>query len=217
MAAGVYISAAVEGIVDEAVVRVLASRAGLNVTAVYGKNGKAHLRSKLLAYNHAARYAPWIVLIDLDDDAECAPPFKRQLLPKPAQQMCFRVAVREVESWLLADRERAASFFAVSRSRIPAQPEAESNPKQAMISIARQSRRRAIREDMVPREGSGRNVGPAYASRLIEFVTDFRRGWRCYVAAEGAESLKRCLECLKRFRNANARQSEPRRISRQGL
>jgi hypothetical protein len=216
MAIGTYISAAVEGIVDEAVVRAIASAIGLNVTAVFGKNGKAYLSAKLSAYNQAARYTPWMVLIDLDNDEECAPPLKQELLPKPAKHMCFRIAVREVESWLLADRERAASFFSVSKFRIPTYPEAESNPKQTMINIARQSKRRAIREDMVPREGSGRNVGPAYASRLIEFVTDSRKGWRCRVAAEGAESLKRCIECLNRFRGANVWQSEPGIKTRRG-
>jgi hypothetical protein len=31
-------------------------------------------------------------------------------LPQPAQLMCFRVAVRELESWLLADAEALAAF-----------------------------------------------------------------------------------------------------------
>jgi hypothetical protein len=36
-----------------------------------------------------------------------------------------------------------------------------------VVELARYSRRRDIREDMVPRPGSGRSVGAAYTSRLI--------------------------------------------------
>jgi hypothetical protein len=201
----IYVSAAVEGDVDEIVIRAILSTAGLGVSAVFGKHGKHYLRSKLSAYNKSASYQPWVVLTDLDDDEDCAPPLRHKLLPHPARQMCFRIAVREVEAWLLADRERVASFFGVARSRVPANPENERDAKQAMLQLARSSRSRAIREDMVPREGSGRLVGPAYASRLIEFAGNRRDGWRCEVAAETADSLRRCLTCLRRLGRTTTR------------
>jgi hypothetical protein len=113
--------------------------------------------------------------------------------------MCFRVAVRQVESWLLADRERLAKFLAVSTAKIPPVPEAINNPKNTVIELARQSRRREIREDMVPRPGSARAVGPAYTARLIEFVIGGERGWRPDVAARHSESLNRSLRCLVRI------------------
>jgi len=62
-----------------------------------------------------------------------------------------------------------------------------------MVDLARRSRRRTIREDMVPREGSGREVGPAYSSRMIEFV---RNAWSPEAAMEASDSLCRCVECL---------------------
>lgn len=68
------VTAAVEGIVDEAVVRKLIAHAGGVPGTVYGKNGKSLLRKKIDAYNNAARYASWMVLIDLDRDSDCAPP-----------------------------------------------------------------------------------------------------------------------------------------------
>jgi hypothetical protein len=214
MATKAYITAAVEGITDEAVIRAVAAIVGLEVTAVYGKYGKVNLREKLPAYNYAAVYSPWVVLTDLDDDAECAPPLKQKLLPRPAPQMCFRIAVREVESWVLADSERVASFFAVRKSQVPVDPELVPSPKQSLVNLVRRSTRRAIREDMVPREGSGRSVGPAYASRLIEFVSDRRKGWRCHVAARRADSLRRCIECLKRLRQPSPGRQSGRPESR---
>jgi len=145
------------------------------------------------------RFAPWIILIDLDDDDDCAPPYRKSCLPRPAPYMCFRVAVREIESWLLADRERLAKFLSVRVSRIPLDLEKLDSPKSTMVEIARHSRRRGIREDMVPRPGSGRKVGPAYTSQLIEFAGDSKRGWRPTVAAKTSDSLNRCVRCLLRL------------------
>jgi len=107
--------------------------------------------------------------------------------------MCFRVAVREAEAWLLADRDSLGNYLGVSPEIIPRNPENLFDAKQALVNVARRSRRRAIREDMVPREGSGRQVGAAYASRVIEFVT---ASWEPGAAAAAAPSLRRCLDAL---------------------
>lgn len=195
----VVISGAVEGPVDEAVVRRLILHVGARPGTLYGKNGKLHLQKHLKGYNEAARYNPWIVLVDLDHDAECAPPFRAKWLPSVASKMCFRVAIREVEAWLLADRERLVHFLSSRLSLVPNNPETADDPKALMIELARRSRRREIREDMVPRPESGRRVGPAYTSRLIEFVEDTANGWRPDVAAQSSDSLARCLRCLDRL------------------
>jgi hypothetical protein len=146
----VVISAAVEGSIDEAVVSRLISETGGTPEQVYGKNGNASLRARINGYNHSARHRPWIVLVDLDHEADCAPDLCRAWVPAQAQKMCFRVAVREIEAWLLADRERISKFLSVPVSRIPTSPESENDPKQVMVSLAARSRQRAVREDMVP-------------------------------------------------------------------
>jgi len=192
-------SGAVEGILDEAVLRRLGMHVGAVPGTVYGKKGKSHLLERLKGYNQAARFGLWVVLVDLDDDAKCAPPFRVAQLPQPSPHMCFRVAVRAVETWLLADRDRLAAFLSVAVSRLSPNPEAIHAPKRAMVELARQSRRRAIREDMVPRPGSDRQVGPAYTSRLIEFVQDVSCGWRPDVAAISSDSLSRCLRCVRQL------------------
>jgi hypothetical protein len=186
------ITAAVEGPTDEAVACRLVVHVGAQPGPVHGKQGKAHLRQHVCAYNHAARHAPWLILADLDRDAGCAPPLAQAWLPQPAPWLCLRVAVRAVEAWLLADAEHLAEFLGVAERRISAQPELLADPEQAMVDLARASRRRDIRADMVPREGSGRKVGPTYTSRLIEFVTEF---WRRDAAARRAESLARTIRC----------------------
>ncbi len=195
----VVITGAVEGALDEAVLTRLVNQLGGTLGVVYGRNGKSTVLRRLRGYNQAARFSPWVVLIDLDEDAQCAPPYRAAVLPHTASLMCFRIAVREIEAWLLADRGRLAEFLGVAGSRVPAHPETIHDPKRTMVDLARRSRRRDIREDMVPRPGSGRAVGPAYTSRLIEFVAGSPRGWRPEVAAGSSDSLARCLRSLRRL------------------
>ncbi|MEW6220848.1 MAG: hypothetical protein AB1634_15130 [Thermodesulfobacteriota bacterium] len=190
------VTAAVEGPTDEAVAGRLITHVGAEMGPVHGKQGKPHLRQHVGGYNNAAHHAPWLVLVDLDREAGCAPPLCDAWLPAPAPGLCFRVAVRAVEAWLLADQEALAAFLGVARKRIPGQPEVLDDPKSTMVNLARTSRRKAIREDMVPRQGSGRSVGPAYPSRLIEFISGH---WRPDVAAKRADSLARTIRCLRRL------------------
>jgi len=194
-----YVTGAVEGLVDEAVLRRLIREAGMQCVAVYGKEGKPYLIEQLPKYNNAARYAPWCILIDLDRDAGCAPEFIDRILPDRAPGMVARVAVREVESWLLADRVNMAKFLGVRQVDIPRDPDALDDPKRQVIDLARRSRYRAIAQDLVPRPGSGRAEGPAYTSRMIEFAT---RLWQPREAAELSPSLARCIAAIERLRDS---------------
>jgi len=198
----VVVSAAVEGLLDEAVAKRLIVQAGASPGSIYGKNGKGTLRSRIAGYNNAARHALWLVIVDLDNDAPCAPEFRQTWLPSPAQHLCFRIAVHEIESWLLADKEQLARFLSVPVARVPNTPEDLADPKKEMVGVASSSRSRPIREDMVPRPGSGRSVGPAYTSRLIEFT---QSRWRPMIARRYSESLRGAMDCLGQLVNAGNR------------
>jgi hypothetical protein len=192
----VTISAAVEGTVDEAVARRLILFAGGCLGPVHVKQGKQSLQQRVGGYNDAAKYAPWMVLVDLDNDHVCAAQLRAAWLAQQAPCLCFRIAVRAVEAWLLADFEAIATFLRVARGKIPREPEILDNPKATIVALAQGSRRPEVREDMVPRNGSGRSVGPAYSSRLIEFAS---LSWRPAAAAARAESLRRAIDCLRRL------------------
>ena len=190
---GEHISGVVEGIVDEAITRTLLEHVGCVAGTMYVQGGKPRLLEKLAGFNSAARFSPWLVLVDLNGDAPCAPEFVSAVMPKPSPQMVFRVAVRQAEAWLMGDAQELASYLRVSQARVPDDPEGEGDAKQAMVNIARNSRNRNVREDMVPTPASGRRTGPNYAGRLIEFAT---QRWRPAVAAERVDSLNRCLQRL---------------------
>lgn len=194
-----YVSAVVEGVVDEAVALRLYREVGVDAGPIHIKGGKSALLEKVGGYNHAAAHSPWFVLVDLDRDHECAPPFRARHLPAPSRLMCFRVAVRAVETRMLADRRRFADFLGVSARRIPMNVESIPDPKQLVVDLARTSTKVAVRNDLVPRPGSGRRTGALYASALVRFVTD---RWRPDTAADGAESLRRSLDCLAALNEA---------------
>jgi hypothetical protein len=108
--------------------------------------------------------------------------------------LCLRIAVKEVEAWLLADREKLSSFLRVSAARLPVQPDTVSHPKELIVELARSSRNREVRADIVPRLGSGRIVGVGYTGRLSEFVG---LHWRPEVAAAECDSLRRCVDRVR--------------------
>lgn len=198
ISAGCEVSGATEGTIDEAVLGRIVAYSGAHLGRRFGRQGKSRLLQDLPGYNAAAAHAPWVVLVDLNGSPDCAPVLVRASLPAANRYMAFRVAVREVEAWLLADAARLAAFLGVSPSRVPPDPDVIADPKNALVELARRSPRRAVREDMVPAFGSGRAVGPAYTSRLIEFVSK-DDGWRPDVAADASESLRRCIAAVQRL------------------
>jgi len=193
--------AAVEGDGDEAVVRALVEGAGLTLGDVYVKRGKGELDKKLPAYRQASRFAPWLVVRDLDHDASCAPELVRTLTGSrdspPAGRFLLRIAVREIESWLLADREALAGYLKVSPDILPASPDELAEPKTALVALARRSRLASIRRDMVPAQGSSARVGPVYNGHLIRFATDF---WDPVRGSRRSPSLRRALTALRELK-----------------
>jgi hypothetical protein len=166
---------------------------GISIDRIFNSGGKSKLDSRIQAYNQAAGRWYWLVLRDLDLDANCAPELRHRLLPDAARHMAFRIAVRSIEAWLMADAEALADFLRIPRRQVPADPERLGDPKVAMVRLGSASRSRTIRQDMVPRPGSGARQGPGYAALLAEFAA---QRWRPRIAANFSDSLDRCLRCL---------------------
>lgn len=189
------VRAAVEGNLDEAVAYRLITECGGQPGEVFGKQGRPYLRKHVRGYNDGARYgALWFVLVDLDRSHDCAPALVAEMLPEPAAGMCFRVAVRAVEAWLLADRAGFAKWAGVHANLIPDDVEAIARPKEQLVDIVHESRYRERRDAIVPRPGSTQKEGPAYTSMLGKFVAS---DWDVEAAARAAPSLDRALRCLR--------------------
>jgi hypothetical protein len=191
------VSCAVEGDLDAIVARRLLSHVDLSCGPIYGGDGKAAVRRSIQGYACGAKHSRWFVLVDLDNDHQCASSLVTDWLPEIPELMSFRVAVREIEAWLLADRIGIASFLSVSPTRIPRNPEGIDKPKASMLDIAGRSRIRAIREGVPPRPGSGRTIGPIYVTELARFV---QQEWDVDAASTLSPSLERCLAGLRALR-----------------
>jgi hypothetical protein len=193
------VSLAAEGPLDEQVLRQLLEKSGRPFApgVCYGKKGKDHLKKNIARFNQAAAHVPFIILTDLDEE-DCPPGLLGRWLPKGRHNnLVLRIAVREVESWLLADREHLAEFLGVLTTMIPQQPDNCTGPKSLLIDLARHSSRRDIREDMVPSPGSTSKVGKNYVGQLTKFVTS---KWHVDDATRShSPSLDKALKALIRF------------------
>lgn len=186
-----------EDLLGEVVVRKLISvvRPDLRIGVALGNRGKGYLRAKAQDLNHTARSIPVFALIDLDVRQPCpADLLTAWLRGAPEANKLFRVAVMEVESWVLADRDRCSAFLGVPTHRIPTDTDALEQPKEFLVNLARRSRRREIREELVPSAGSIAPVGPAYNLRLSAFVT---ADWNPGSASPSSESLRRAIGRLR--------------------
>jgi hypothetical protein len=189
---------AVEDELSDAVVRKILESSGKSyaVGVTFSRGGYGYLKNKISGFNNAARGTPFFVLTDLDQ-TECAPSLIEEWLPGVRNpNLIFRVAVREVEAWLLADRHGFSEFLGIAASRVPPVIEDLDDPKQTLINLTRRSRKRDIRTDIVPPDNSRRLHGPNYNGRLIEFVNT---NWNIREASRVSYSLRSAVNRIAEF------------------
>lgn len=192
------INLAVEDALSEAILRVILkqSRGNYFVGSCFSQGGSGNLKRKIPAFNNAAKGTPFFVLTDLNE-YECPPVLMQEWLSMPKHpNLFFRVAVREVESWLLAHRDALSKYLGIRREQIPLEVDNIINPKQLLIKLARKSRYRNKREAIVPAPGSTAKVGPNYNGCLISFVT---KNWNVPVAMRFSPSLKGTVSAVNNF------------------
>lgn len=181
----------VEGRLDEAVAQRLAVDSGFRVENVHGKQGWTFVQKSLPMLNQMARFTPCLALVDfMDTGMECPPSVPSAWTPDRHPNLIFRVVVRELESWLLADRRGIARFLRIPAVRVPSAPEEEDDPKRTLVNLARGSSSRRVRDALVPARGASAVVGPDYNAELERFI---RGEWSPADARVAAPSLDKCM------------------------
>ena len=166
--------------------------------------GNVSLRQKAPELNRTANGTAIFLLTDLDSPRDCPPGLVRSWIRGTLNpRFFFRVAVMEVESWIMADRIGFAAFLSIPTHRIPSPTDDILNPKEFLVSLARRSRRKAIREALVPTQGATLSVGNEYNTLLSEFIQDH---WDLERAATASPSLKRTLDRIRQGRNVSTNQ-----------
>ena len=189
-----------EGQTEECVASKLLPFCGHELSVVYGNKGASYVRLKAPSFRALATEATGLLILTdfRDADAACVPDALENYLSCKLSQtpktLLLRFAVNEIESWLMADREGMAKFLGVTASKIPHHPENEAFPKQSLVSIARSSSKKKIREGFAPPPGHRSNVGPEYMTLIQEFI---RNTWNIEVAIKNAQSLERCVHRLR--------------------
>ena len=163
-----------------------------------GKRGRGYIQAKINDLNSNGNF-PFFILADLDMD-KCAPGLIRQWMRKPCRRnMVFRIAIREVESWLLADIEGFSRYLKIEHSFVRKEvnsPDLLINPKEKLISLVDRCKSNALKNDIVRKERSAYRQGPGYNSRLADYVINY---WDIERAAVLSDSFKRAINSLGRL------------------
>lgn len=187
-----------EDVLSEAVMKQMLrqSQRPFSVGNCLNQRGNGKIKKIIAGLNHAAKGMPYLVLTDLDRE-ECPLVILSEWLIQPKHpNLLFRIAVKEVEAWLLAHREAFAEFLGISVDLIPADADKISDPKQLLINLAKKSKKRTLREAIVPDRNSTAKIGKDYNGQLIQFVN---LKWQVAPAQTNSSSLQRAMNAIVNF------------------
>ncbi len=129
-------SAAVEGLVDEAVVRRLLGHVDAKCIAVYGKEGKQRLLQRLSGYNDAAS-----MLLGSCSSILTATRTVRRRSSRAIWRLhrlaCASALRCAQQSRGCLPTGRGAQFLGVAQGRLPGSPERLDDPKREVVALAR--------------------------------------------------------------------------------
>lgn len=192
------INLAVEDALSEAVLKEMLkqSQRPFSVGTCLNRGGYGYIKKIMPGLNHAAKGMPYLVLTDLDN-AECPLALISSWLSQPKHpNLIFRVAIKEVEAWLLAHREAFAEFLGISVTLIPGDVDEIPDPKQFLVNLANRSRKRNLRDAIIPAPNSTAKIGKDYNGQLIQFV---QQSWQVEPAQASSRSLQRAMNALMSF------------------
>jgi hypothetical protein len=184
---------ATEDALSESVALKMLRERAINIEAVkcLRKQGFGYLKQRIPNLCDAAGNGFNVfVLTDLDQ-RQCAASlmndwFANRQVP---DRLLFRVAVREVEAWIMADRQEFAEFLGISSQKIPADVEGLADPKRHLLRLAGAAKRE-VRRELVPRTGSLASQGFGYNDLLAQFVVE---RWSSERAAQNSASLNKAI------------------------
>lgn len=187
---------ATEDVLSEQVGLRLAAEVGLSVSQKLRRNGRGYLKSRIANFCQMASFQPVVMIADLDM-IRCPSRLLSNWLGrrKRPDDLLVRCAVREIESWLLADHEAMRRLLGRRAGKLPHEPEALLDPKGMLLNLA-QHAPRDVRDDLLPLGGAIASQGLGFNSRLSDVI---RTDWSPARAAERSPSLQRTRERLRQL------------------
>ena len=159
-----------------------------------GRKGNGYLINKLPSLRQMANREPVLLLTDLDD-TNCPPSLLQRWSDGQAfpDNLLLRVAVRETEAWLLADRNGMANLLGISPNKIPIDPEILEDPKRFLLNLARNANRN-VRSELIATKGAAASQGLGYNRLLSSFVS---LDWQLENAINCSASLCKAVARLR--------------------
>lgn len=159
------------------------------------KGGITKLLPELPRYAQQARHVRPVLCI-ADTDGRCPVRMLAEHLPAGRPPgLLVRLAIPEAECWVLADRAAVAAYFQISPQAVPSAPEQLADAKQEVLRLAKKSKLRQIREEMVAGV-SPLKQGAGYNLHMRSLVSTH---WRAARAADHSPSLQKTIERLRAF------------------
>jgi hypothetical protein len=152
-----------------------------------GRKGNGYLRTKMDSWCQMAEHQVMMVLTDLDR-SNCLVEFRDKWLahrPLPPS-LVFRIAVREVESWALADHQAMRELVG-KKGVLPTAPDELPDPKQALLGLG-STAPKSVRDDLIKSNDGQLRQGLGYNARLTHWINTV---WCPERAAERSPSLAR--------------------------
>ena len=164
-----------------------------HVTHKLGRKGFGYLRSKMDSWYQMADHQIMMVLTDLDR-ANCLVEFRGQwLADKPLPEtLVFRIAVKEVEAWVLADHVAMRELVG-KKGVLPVDPDTLTDPKQTLLWFAKTAPK-SVRDDLIRDSDGQLRQGVGYNARLSHWINT---AWSPERAAERSPSLARARSRLQ--------------------
>ena len=187
---------AVEDDLSYAVSTKILEQFDIEIIGETAHKGKSYLQQKTPEFNRGATETCGVfMLTDLDSPNICPPTLIQSWVRGPLNpQFFFRVAVMEIESWIMADRLAFSRFLSIPIHRIPRNTDSIPNPKEFLVSLARKGKQRTLQQGLVPAPGAIFPIGIRYNELLSDFVSN---QWNLERAVAVSPSLKRTVDRIR--------------------
>ncbi|HEJ8082663.1 TPA: hypothetical protein SMI49_000624 [Serratia marcescens] len=159
-------------------------------------DGCGNIIKNIEKYNALSRIHHVMIMLDLDLKAS-EDVFLEEIYKKirhREKKLLFSVPVREVESWILADKVGLSQFLRISEDKIDNNPDQLLDPKEKIVNLAKSAKNAVARAGIPPKAGSAAKVGISYNSLLKEFVNE---SWSIERARQNSPSLNKTMSILE--------------------
>lgn len=186
-----------EGLLDASAAEKIIRFCGHSCGTPYVLRGSGNIKKTATTYAElVSDTTAVLVLTDLMDSGSPCPKEAKKLYLEGLstsypQHFLLRFSVKELESWLLADYKNFSQMLSIKENKISSHPDLLEDPKKHIASLARCSRKKVVREDLVSSKG---RQGREYIPIMTDFVVNH---WNISLAMLRSPSLARCIKRLR--------------------